>query len=402
MKMDTSFENMLYLLGNGATGSNTTVPDTENIDVEAIRKYATEQNVWTIIYKPLSKLCDVSRYETEVIVSVLQGIRQREFQYEMIRKLESSGVGCCIIKGMSVAMLYKDPDCRLSGDVDVLINSKDEEKALELLKENGYNITNRRDKNSHHSVAKHQIGGTLELHTELYSYIYKNIIFNGLELYNEPQRVIEINGEEYKTLGINDGLMYLTAHYIKHFINCGGGVRQMMDLLLYIKKYENEIDFELYEERLNQLSYKKLIDTVKAIGAKYFGFDFEIKNTELMEKILEDTRTGGIFGHERNANIRNGFRTEFCKRRSDASKLNMDYMLLFKLEKNIFQRIFISKKRLIDSGYEYAKNTLLVPFAWLQRAYDTLLERNKSKGDIEAHNKFNERIELMKDLNMIK
>ena len=80
----------------------------------------------------------------------------------------------------------------------------------------------------------------------------------------------------------------------------------------------------------------------------------------------------------------------------------MDYMLLFKLEKNIFQRIFISKKRLIDSGYEYAKNTLLVPFAWLQRAYDTLLDRKKSKGDIEAQNKFNERIELMKDLNMIK
>ena len=402
MKMDTSFENMLYLFGNGATGCNITVPDTENIDVGAIRKYAIEQNVWAIIYKPLSKLCNVSRYETEVIVSVVQGIRQREFQLEMIRKLEKAGICCCIIKGMSVAMLYKDPDCRLSGDVDVLIDYKDEEKALELLKQNGYNITNMRGKNSHHSVAKHQIGGTLELHTELYSYIYKNIIFNGLELYNEPQRFIDIDGKSYRTLGINDGLMYLTAHYIKHFINCGGGVRQMMDLLLYMKKYENEIDFELYEERLNQLSYKKLIDTVKTIGAKYFGFDFEITNTELMDKILYDTCTGGIFGHERNDSIRNGFRTEFCKRRSDASKLNMDYMLLFKLEKNIFQRIFISRKRLIDSGYEYAKHILLVPFAWLQRAYDTLVERKKSKSDQNVQNKFNERLDLMKELNMIK
>ncbi len=400
MKTDTSFENMLYLLGNGAAGCDLKISDTENIDVEAIRKYAIEQNIWTIIYKPLSKLCDVSTYETEAIVSVLQGIRQREFQLSMIRKLEKAEIGCCLIKGVSVAMLYKDPDCRLSSDFDILIDSKDEGKALELLKENGYNITHKRDKNSHHSVAQHPIGGTIELHIELYSHIYKSIIFNGLELYNEPQRIINIDGETYKTLGINDGLMFLTTHYIKHFIIGGGGVRQMMDLLLYIKKYENEIDFELYEKRLDQLSYKKLIDTIKSIGAKYFGFDFKISDTDLMDRIVEDTRTGGIFGNER-TDVRRGFRTEYCRRRSNVSKLNMDYILLFKLEKNLFQRVFVDKMELIDSGYEYAKHTLLVPFAWIQRAFDMLFKMKKIKRDQNIKNEFNKRLNLMKDLNMI-
>ena len=44
-----------------------------------------------------------------------------------------------------------------------------------------------------------------------------------------------------QTDSMKDTLMYLTAHYIKHLINSGGGVRKMMDLLLYIEKNKDKI-----------------------------------------------------------------------------------------------------------------------------------------------------------------
>lgn len=395
--MTQQFENMLYLFGKNANGAE--VKLRFDPDVEEIRKYSIEQGIWTMVYPELAKICDASRYKQEFLETVSVGVMRKEFTLGTIRKLEENGIRCCILKGTMLSQLYKDPECRISGDTDILIDPKDEAKAKKVLKELGYEI-GKREKNNHHLKAYHKKGGLLEVHIMLYGHTTSEILFNGLNLYGEEWNKTEIGGYEYHILGVNDCLMHLTAHYIKHLINEGGGVRQMMDLLLYIEKYADKIDFERYDRLLKELHYDKLIDVIRTVGGKYFGFNYEIKDEELAKKVLTDSETGGIFGHE--TDERKHFYDDFCKKRTTMSKYRLKIFSALKSEISVFDKFFPSRERMINIyGYNYAKKKVLLPIAWLNHYFNILTGRRKVVPDKRDTAEFKSRMQLMRDLGMI-
>jgi len=271
--MTQSFEIMLRMFGCGALGTEYRCEKNNDIDADAVISLANSQGVWTVIYPVLSKICDVSSYRFRFLESVANYVRRNEFTLNIIKKISDAGIDVCLLKGASSSMLYKNPDYRISGDTDVLINPSDEKKVKDILLTCGYTLY-KRTKNDHHLKAKHPVGGLLEVHLNLYSYVTEKILFNGKIEYNEEYIETEIYQKKVKVLGINDNLNYLTAHYIKHFITGGASIRQMMDLLLYMKKYEDKIDFEKYDSLMRELRYDKLIKAVKGVGVEYFGMEF--------------------------------------------------------------------------------------------------------------------------------
>ena len=395
--MTHDFENMLHLFGANATGN--TVHIDEQLNIEQIRKYSLEQGIWPMVYPELAKLADVSKYQLECFSMITKGIAQKEYTLGVIRKLEEEGIKCCLLKGATISHLYADPECRISGDTDILIDPKDEKHLVRLLKVMGYDVEPR-GRTDHHLQAYHKRGGLLEAHVMLYSHPTTKILFNGLKMYNEPWTKLEIDGYKYNVLGLNDGLMYLTAHYIKHLVNSGGGVRQMMDLLLYIEKYKDSLDLNAYDELLKNLKYDKLIDTVKTIGAKYFGFNYEIKNEGLAERILTDTEMGGIFGFS--TNTRKNFYANYCKKRASMSKCGFKLFMMSKDDRGLAGRVFPSKNILVNvMGYKYAKHTILMPIAWLNRLFDAVFKRRKASASAPISKEFSERMKLMQDLEMV-
>ncbi len=398
--MTNHFKNMLYLFSANARGTKVQVDG--ELNIEEIRRLAKEQGIWTLVYPELAKVCDASKYQMEFFALVSKGIAQKEFTLGVIKKLEEQGIPCCLLKGASVAGLYHDPECRVSGDTDILINPKDEEKLKKSLLEMGYGVEYRME-NDHHLKAYHKNGGLLEAHIMLYSKPTEKFLFNDISMYSENWSTMSINGYDYHILGINDGLVYLTAHYIKHLVNEGGGVRQMMDLLLYMEKYKDEIDFERYEKILKELSYDKLLDVIKTVGAKYFGFDYERKYEDLAEKILADSEEGGIFGFS--TDTRKNFYESYCDNRTTMSKYQHKMFMSLNEERSIFDKIFPSQKILVNVyGIGYAKNKWLLPIAWVHRnltfVTNKLLKKKAPQKSESAESK--ERMQLMRDLNMIK
>lgn len=395
--MTREFSEMLRFFGASALGYD--IKKREDIDIATIRQLAIEQGIWTIIYEPLSKVYDLNRYKSEFIFAVTRAIQQREFTLKVIRQLEREGVECCILKGAAVARLYAEPDCRISSDTDILIALQNEKKAEDVLKKNGYSFE-KRAINDHHLKAYHPIGGLLEIHVRLYSHSTEQIIFNGLKLYSESCETINLGENEYKVLGINDGLFYLTAHYIKHLINGGGGVRQMMDLLLYIENYKDRINFDGYFKILRDLKYERLIKVIMSIGAEYFGFGYEKVDDELMQEILDDTEKGGIFGYS--ADDRQNFYYAYCAKRTRWSQARYRLFLWFKSETTIINKLFPSQKKMLERGYKYARYRFFLPVAWIQRYIDIMIEKFKPGIHKKAvSDGFHKRMELMKKLNMI-
>lgn len=400
--MTNSFQSMLHLFGAGALGTEAAVEEQlneEQLNIEKIRKLAIEQGLWTVIYGPLSKLYDLSGYKGEVLAAVANAMRQREFTLGVIRQLEREGVECCLLKGIAVARVYAHPDCRISSDTDILIAPQNERKAEEILKKRGYSFEQRKA-NDHHLKAYHPIGGLLEVHIMLYSHTTEQVVFNGLKLYGEAYETITFDGNEYKVLGINDGLLYLTAHYIKHLINGGGGVRQMMDLLLYMDYYKDQINADKYFRILRELKYERLIRVIMSIGAEYFGFAYEKTDPELMQQILDDTEQGGIFGYS--ANDRQNFYQAYCSRRTCWSRARYKLFWWFKSETTIINKLFPSRKKMLERGYRYARYRILLPVAWIHRYFDIIARKAEPDTNQKALSEgFNKRMELMKKLDMI-
>ncbi len=396
--MTQDFKNMLYLFAANATGCE--IRTEGEINISEIYRLSISQGIWTMVYPELAKICDASKYHMSFFKTISQGIARKEFNLEIIKKLEDAGIKCCILKGAAVSRLYKDTECRISGDTDVLIHPKDEGRLIEILKENNF-LVQRRKRNDHHTQAMHPVGGLFEAHVEPYSKTAAKILFNGKDMYYEPWSKIEIGGNEYHTLGINDGLMFLTAHYIKHFVNEGGGVRQMMDLLLYMKENNDKIDFDRYNRTLKELKYDGLVDIVKTIGAKYFGFDYEIKNEELAEHVLSDSEVGGIFGFE--TDERKRFYDAYCNKRTTMSKYKYKVFVSLKGQRSIFNKFFPSVNELVGIyGYSYAKNKLLIPVAWLHRYFDIVFGRRNRVENKKGTAAFKERMQMMQELGMIK
>ena len=395
--MMQDFEDMLYLFGEGAIGVGTMLPE-HGLNVDLIRKYAIAQGIWPVVYTSLSEHCDVSIYQNEFLKTVSKGITRNEFTLRIIKQIEDAGIEVCLLKGMTVSMLYKNPDCRISGDTDILIALDNVEKTISVLKECGYTIEEYL-RNSHHIKAHHTIGGLLEIHISLYRNTDEQIVFNGLKMYDEPYRNITISGYTLKTLGFNDGLIYLTAHFIKHLVKKGSGIRQVMDLLLYIREYEKEIDFGKYNDILKELRYDKLVDVIKSIGAKYFGLNYPICSKDIMDRVLLDMKNGGVFGF--GTNTRSDFYDKYCQRRTELTRYKFKKYFEANAERSLLEKIFPKQQILMATGYNYAKKKYLFPVAWVNRYFDLILRRGKEAADYRKKTEVEERLRLMRDLNMI-
>lgn len=404
--MTHEFENMLYLFGCGALGKEPKTEYCENLS--EIRNKALRQEVWDIVYSAIRKKIEEGdvkvpedvflRLENLFIANIASNIRRVEFSLSTVRKIMAEKINCCVLKGVSVASLYAMPETRISSDTDILINEKDEEKVCEILKDLGYTVEERA-KHDHHRKAYHKTGGLFEVHVKLHSEGTREHILDGKVEYTE-EYVLNENG--IYTMGIDDGLMYLSAHLIKHLINDGTGIRQIMDLLLYMKKYENRIDWDRYDTLMKELKYDKLIATVKGIGVKYLGMEFSDAITEGdgFAALLDDMENGGIFGMGEAG--RKQFFINYTKLRSGKNALEHSIYRVTKGENSAFRVIFPTLNTMGKHFSYVRKCSLLLPIAWIHRIIKLSLKQVgiiKEKEEILTIT--DRRMNLIKKLGMI-
>lgn len=399
------FKDMLYAFGCGARGEKATY--NYKININNIHELATKQGVWQTVYLALQDMPEAEKYRGSFLMAVSKNISRNNFVLKVADTLRESGIECCFLKGMAVSYLYKEPHCRISGDTDILINPSFEKKSMKILRSLGFDV-DERGKHSHHYVARHTVGGIVEVHVKMYSDPTKDILFNDKLRYDEDLIDLEIaDGYVIKTFSIDDNAVYLTAHYIKHFISKGVGVRQMMDLLLYLERYKDKINWDKYNGIFESLNYMRLIKTLYAIGNRYFGFCFDEAEYDLSERVLEDTQEGGVFG---DAEALGEFYAVFTRERTtmDYNKYNM-YMKK-KHSAGFIRRLFPRPKVMTEQGYEFNSKFQLF-FRYIQRIFDICLKMVNGKKKLknsytispadEVSKKISDRIDMMKRFGII-
>ena len=357
--MTTAFKHLLYIYGDSISGRKTVLP--ENCDRDAVAKKAMQQNILPIVYFNLFGEETDNPYYPLVMQAIANNERKMFFLGKLLQEMEQEKINCCVLKGSSLAPLYASPELRISGDIDLLISPYDEKRVVRFLENRNFEIK-KRVKNSQHFEAVHKNAGMYEIHVRLFDREFdKYILQNKFKVNEAYKKMVTPDGNIINILSENDGLYFVTAHMIKHFVKDGLGLRQISDWLLYIKKNCGELNLKEYDDTIQGLGFDKFINAMYTVGKKYFGIDLG-KDEFSPEDILSDMEEGGSFGHSDRE------RAKYKKRLLDSIYEKSDKVKKIDFISKLLRIAFPDKRTLIKKGIlKEGSIFIMLPFGWIKR-----------------------------------
>ena len=422
--MTNEFKALMQLVGAAAQGKALQkLPD--DLDWARIERLANEQAVQTLLGYAL-RLSPALDCPAELRESLVSQMRQEAFSnyawkhstLQLLAEMNAAGIPALLIKGYAVADCYAAPDCRMSGDTDLLIEPKNEKRACAFMKANGFAVE-RRWTNGHHDVCRHPQLGCVELHVMLYDEIVEDVWFgrmDGREFVSESAIEVATRDGSYRTLGYTDHMIFLMLHLIKHFIMTGMSLRMMLDVALFFSHHAERIDSARFWKTMESLKYGTIAQSILWAMVCYCGIDQTSLPglcgdcPESVEMILDDLESGGWLGKIDEKAREEGWyeynRQLLMKNRSKAQYLL--FMLHWKIGAYL-KALFPSRKTLAIRYPCVQKSALLIPLVWLHRlifrgsravkkgALTTYIVTDEKKVGVLAQ----ERVQMFKNLGMM-
>jgi hypothetical protein len=296
------------------------------------------------------------------------------------QKLSENKISHMPVKGWYVRTLYPVPELRTFGDIDILINKQDRQKTDKIFTENSYTI-----KDNWEPTYSYDKGALrCEVHTELMD----SDLGKGeqvISYFSDALETAEKDVGERFSPQKDLHLIYLFCHLAKHLYKGGAGIRMYMDIALFLKANDGELDFNKIYEDIKVLKLDRFYKIVLCACSKWFQIDlpFEINDIEpsSLEALKEYTFGADLFGKMRDKSIIS------LRNDESGSKGSVLKDTLFPSSKKIEERYKFIK------GREY-----LLPLAWVARFFVNLKEIPKklkyikkvSNTDMDSVNEYNE------------
>ncbi len=380
--MTYEFEYLMHLMGAAARGTPAE-PPRQKLSWRKLSLYAQEQTLSPMILDVMMAQPELGYHRESAAqkaelatVKAMKECAKRMMVINLLEDMEKAGIHTVMVKGAVAAVNYANPEKRYSTDTDIWVALEDEERACDFLRQRGFDVGVRWE-NGHHTTAKHEAMGVVEVHIRLYDEIVEELWFGELDpetFIQEPhQRIKTAEGWCY-TLGDTDHLIFMILHMIKHFISAGMCLRMMMDVALLIQKRQDTLDMDRVWSVMRQLSFERMLSAVLWIAVRYCGFQPEDfpgigpEEPEQMAMLLKDLESGGFLGghdHEERSESAQEFNRLLLMK--DRNKFQY-WLYMFRSKHSLKLGTFFPGKRRMEREYPcLKKHPWLLPFLWPHR-----------------------------------
>lgn len=302
-------------------------------------------------------------------------------QQELLELLDTNHIPCVIIKGVAAAQYYPRPECRVSGDVDFLVERSMYQTATELLQQHGYSLSEEDELAPHHrgfwkngiSFELHRWLGSVDADNEaLITYVESGI---GNRIYEKntgaPVLPPDLNG------------LSLLLHINQH-LRSGLGLRQIIDWMLFV---DEETDEALWQHSimplLQRFGFVKLAAVVTRMSQNYLGLRSELAWCPETDESLCDALMDYILA-----------KGNFGRKSSNSDRIANAFLYTDTLAHTL--------KRLQQDGLRRwkaaKKHTYLRPFAWLFRIGEIIKSLLTGKHTVAELSKLKDDGERQRDL----
>lgn len=384
--MNKEFEYLIYIIK--CVLKKEKVIFDETINLKKLYYYAKNHHLISFLYYGLKDfdLNDFSKllnkeHQTLLYESVIKDAEQES----LLNVLEEACIKHLPLKGAIIKKLYPSMELRFMADFDCLFDSSKAKVVKQLMKDNGYTIESF-NRGNHDIYFKHPYVN-VEMHRELMNEAYKiskyyKTIWNNVKLKENKKYEYLMTNEDF--------YIFMIAHMAKHFVNGGIGIRNVIDIYLFLDNYIN-LDFNYINNELVKLGLLTFSNSIIEITKCYFS-NYEM--SDLMKSLSDYLMNSGTFG-----NIENSTITRLIL--SNKSKTNLvNSKIIY-----VFRRMFppFSDMKLIFSFLN--KLPFLLPFAYLIRLFKALFKFKKGKYEMDTIHRLNQEkidnvVSLKEELNI--
>lgn len=319
MKLSKNQQAFFALLRAGLWEQNVQLSQFKGIDFNEIYRLAEEQSVVGLIAAGAQHVVDVKVPQIEFLTFIGRAVQieqqnsnMNQFIERLVPKMRKEGIYTLLVKGQGIAQCYERPLWRSCGDVDLLLNAEDYERAKHLLSPRALSIAQEISSVKHQGLTMDggfmvELHGTL--HTRLSNRIDKLIDNVQADTFTNKRVRVWRNGNADVLIPAPDNdIIFLFTHIIKHFYVEGIGLRQICDWCRFFWIYHNSLDMELLEQRLRSMKLMSEWQAFAALAVDWLGIPVEAmpfysnsnrclhKATMIMDFMFET----GNFGHNRN------------------------------------------------------------------------------------------------------
>jgi hypothetical protein len=310
-----------------------------------------------------------SLFKEEYYQYIKKDQRQISVLEELKEIFNKEDIDFVFLKGSFLKTIYPKSFMRSMGDIDVLIRPSMMEKAHIVLEENGYK--NWVMSTNHDCFIKYA-NINVEVHPKLdseFSNEYK-------VLFEKPwENVVHYKLNEYH-LAIEYNLFYQLYHMIKHLYSSGVGFRTIIDIFLFVEKYEVDFNLKKIEELLKYFPKKEFFYNIFTCINQIFSKDLlqEFSQYGKMQKAQIEEFTNflfvsGIHGIGKHHNLFIGGIANNAKKSKNILSGKIKYLL---------SKVFLSYSQMKGIYPVLNKWKILLPFAWVLRALRLVFAKRKN------------------------
>lgn len=323
----------------------------EGMDAKKLFELADKHSVAIMIY-PAVKNMELSQdakalFEKNKNRMVARTTRQTIEAERVTAKLEENSIKYILLKGSHIRRLYPADYLRTFGDIDLYLSETDRKKAVPIMRDLGYSLTNVTDYHDEYEKGNFHI---FELHSHILSPAspYCGIFENPFS------KSVACNGSEY-CYELNNEYFYLHLflHLHKHFSTTGCGIRLFADLLVFESQVKN-FDKSFVEKALKDCGLWDFYLTVNKLMDYFFYGKPADESTKAIAEYIFDNEANGLY------------------------KYHVASLSFFGKLKYFMKNWFPSAK---DLSFRYPvlnKAPVLLPVCWVRRIFYSLFFNRKA------------------------
>lgn len=266
-----------------------------NLDFNELYRLARFHGIANIAYYGLVKLNppppgdSMNLFQAACHSAVFQEVWHEAEVQNILSLFEEHKIRSMPLKGYVIKHIYPKPDMRTMGDVDILIDGTQTNKARDIMLSLGYTEA---PPQSYHD-AYYKKNSNIELHHALVSektealYAYFGTGWERARLKIGSRYLYEMSAE--------DNYVYMLGHMAKHYQENGIGLRYILDIWVYMRYYNNQINWDYVDTELKQAGLYDFNERMKALSEYWFDGKYTDNfDKNIAEYVLANTNTGRV------------------------------------------------------------------------------------------------------------
>ena len=355
---------LMGLIKDSILGTNT-YKISDDINIDKLLYMAKRHNVLNVIYPVLiANGISNENMMREFSVVVLMETKQQYYLDKIREKFEQEHIRFVCMKGSYIKTLYPETYMRSSSDLDIFVDDENTDKVRDIMEGLGFKTER----------FSHQMQDDVYLiENYVHIEIHRKLISNKCPWDEKCQDIIDrivpkSEGSYEYVMTVEDFYLHMIGHMAKHMKYSGFGIRMLIDVWIYLDKFDDVIDNEILNKRLKYCGLDTFnSEIIKLIDYWFCDKDADEKTKTLGRYVLES----GIFGTTEQLKA-----TEAAQNMGDS---NSHSKMMFK---KFLKMFFLPYRNMCLIYPKLSGKPYLLPYFWIVRAFDVVLHKRDKIGEV--------------------